>query len=667
MSKLTRNTALSLGLLGSLAMVAAPAAEAQVQVTGGSIEGTAAFFTGTQTSLFDIAIRNLQIVSPNGVLTNPAFVPTATGGYQAGTPGQVSPGDTGLITGKLSGIGFSAGGSLIPFSNVDTALAYNVGRFSPIGNPIVGSLISAASLPQLFIPIDGVKSSDGSVRTDSGQMRIGDLNANITAGFIDLPSDIEFRGSSAALAPIAFEMPRKIKFQFEGENVTPTTWTPRADGFDFAGEANKKFEISTFGNGRRDSFRLEASNGFVDITVGNAQVTSNDTLVAGQPMKYKIDGQTNGVLALFGPGQVGVAGSGRNTTFEFEQGSNKFKGNTGGDGTVNFLAAAGAGSITRANLQANYSLSQYQAVSRDSQFVFVQNISESAFTRNNVRFGGMTLIFNGSRFSDQSGSFTFKTRGSESLSQAQIFIQNILNNIQFVNTGESANSIFSGGSTAEFEIVAAPSFNLKVRSNRSGRVQVKFVQQRGRRIFVATRDNVGVGAFEQSGPGSRMFPGLFGVRQLSEEDAASIYELIDTLSVSEADAPDADDDADDVDVDDDSDSDDDDDDESAEVDDDAEEVADESEAVGPAFTGLDSLSDTEVEEINSTINSFGGEDTTAPAEEPAAVEEAPAPAEDAAVVEEAPAPAEDAAVVEEAPAPAEEPAVVEEAPAPVAE
>jgi hypothetical protein len=171
---------------------------------------------------------------------------------------------------------------------------------------------------------------------------------------------------------------------------------------------------------------------------------------------------------------------------------------------------------------------------------------------------------------------------------------------------------------------------------------VKFVQRGGRRIFVALRGDVGVGAFEQVGPGSRMFPGLFGTRQLSEEDAEAVYELIDTLEISDADDVDDDADSDDDDDDvDDSDDDDEDDDESAD--------ADEGE-LPSAITGLESLSDEEVNAINEQIDSLNPSTEEPAATEPAAEEPvAEEPAAEEPVAEEPAADDTEASLVDDAP------------------
>lgn len=205
MSQLTQRTIFSAGL-ATLALALAPAAQAQIQVTGGVIDGEAAFFratTGnTPISLFDINITNMQIVSPNGVLTNPDFIPTAAGGFVDNPNGTadnvVSAGDTGLLVGKLSGIGFDSGGAIVPFSNVTTALAYQVSRFdvNAASSFTGGFLVDGDSIPQLFFTADPGTLASGFTKT-AGDLDVGDFNSNITAGIIDLPSTLELSSTGS--------------------------------------------------------------------------------------------------------------------------------------------------------------------------------------------------------------------------------------------------------------------------------------------------------------------------------------------------------------------------------------------------------------------------------------------------------------------------------------
>ncbi|NEO85882.1 MAG: hypothetical protein F6J87_16750 [Spirulina sp. SIO3F2] len=203
MSLSTQRTIFSAGL-ATLAFALAPAAQAQIQVNGGVIDGQAAFFTpdnlgaGNPISLFDLQISNLQIVSPNGVLTNPDFTPTASGGFidvdnSAGTAaGSVTNGDTGLIVGKLSGIGFTSEGAVVPFSNVETALAYRVTNFNVTNTFADGFLVDGANIPQLFFTQanDPTPVATGFTAVE-GDLEVGDFNSNITSGVIDLPSTLQ--------------------------------------------------------------------------------------------------------------------------------------------------------------------------------------------------------------------------------------------------------------------------------------------------------------------------------------------------------------------------------------------------------------------------------------------------------------------------------------------
>ncbi|NEO85881.1 MAG: hypothetical protein F6J87_16745 [Spirulina sp. SIO3F2] len=198
----TQRTIFSVGL-ATLALAIAPAAQAQIEVTGGVLNGDAAFFTPDNAadgpiSLFDLNISNMQLRSPNGVLTNPDFVPTAAGGFvDTNNNGDIDNGDTGLLVGKLSGIGFDQGGSIVPFSNVTTAVAYRVNAFTNITSTLDGFLVDGASIPQLFFETttDPLGAGVSGFTSVEGELEVGRLNSKITTGVIDLPSTLTLSSS----------------------------------------------------------------------------------------------------------------------------------------------------------------------------------------------------------------------------------------------------------------------------------------------------------------------------------------------------------------------------------------------------------------------------------------------------------------------------------------
>ncbi|MGK7924677.1 MAG: hypothetical protein AB4290_05380, partial [Spirulina sp.] len=98
-SQKSRSLALGLGIVSTLALATVPA-KAQIQVTNGTVSGNAAYFVPNDADQsirpFDLQVQSLTIVSPNGTLTNPAFVPTALGGFtDVDSNNQVTGGDTG--------------------------------------------------------------------------------------------------------------------------------------------------------------------------------------------------------------------------------------------------------------------------------------------------------------------------------------------------------------------------------------------------------------------------------------------------------------------------------------------------------------------------------------------------------------------------------------------
>ncbi|HBY80875.1 MAG TPA: hypothetical protein DEG47_28580, partial [Cyanobacteria bacterium UBA11148] len=159
---------LGLGIVGSLALTIAPGARAQVEVTGGEVTGDAAFFVpgmtpgmmpGTPNSqgkieLFDVGVRTLRIESPNGVTTRSRFVPTAARFTDTNNNRTPDRGDTFILQGGLSGVGFTQTGRLVTFSGRDTVLNATLDSFSEQFN-VPGALISPAVLgeaPLVFLP-----------------------------------------------------------------------------------------------------------------------------------------------------------------------------------------------------------------------------------------------------------------------------------------------------------------------------------------------------------------------------------------------------------------------------------------------------------------------------------------------------------------------------------
>jgi hypothetical protein len=247
--------AVCLGLAGSFAVAVAPAVRAQVQVTGGSFSGQAAFFVPTPgtggsvvlptspplggttpggqpaagstvgVQLFNVGIKQLRLETSAGNTSTAIFVPTAAS-FNAGSDNKPTAGDTGTFQGNLSGIAFPiTGGTPVPFSNRQTVLNFSLNSFSPNLGMIDGTLISpqkAGDAALVFLPnVEATVASGSSFQATLGDLQLGDFDADLKTGVIDLPSGLILRDSTASttLPPIA--LTQSIKFSFEGENVTP--------------------------------------------------------------------------------------------------------------------------------------------------------------------------------------------------------------------------------------------------------------------------------------------------------------------------------------------------------------------------------------------------------------------------------------------------------------
>jgi hypothetical protein len=153
-----------LGIVGGLAVVLTPAANAQtvqttstttqtqaqrgIEVTGGKIAGEAAFFipgmsAAGNVTLFDVgAIQTLEIISLNGRTTTAQFEATAASFTDADRSGTPNMKDTGVLRGGLTGVAFTPQGIIVPYTNVDTVLNFQLNSFNQSSSNLVGTLIS---------------------------------------------------------------------------------------------------------------------------------------------------------------------------------------------------------------------------------------------------------------------------------------------------------------------------------------------------------------------------------------------------------------------------------------------------------------------------------------------------------------------------------------------
>ncbi|MBW4543270.1 MAG: hypothetical protein KME25_02300, partial [Symplocastrum torsivum CPER-KK1] len=412
--------AICLGLAGGLAVAIAPAVRAQIQVTGGSTAGQAAFFvpvpggSGTGVELFDVGINRLRLETPNGNTSTAIFTPTAAS-FDAGADNQPNAGDIGTLQGGLAGIAFSAnGGTPTPFLNRDTVLNFTLTSFQSNLGVVDGTLISpqtAGDAPLVFLPaVEATVANGSSFQATLGELQLGDFEADINDGVINLASNLQFResGSTSTSTTSSANLQRRIKFTFEGENVTPEDGTDFAvDGngnsmgddddngigdddddngigmgddddngigmgdddddngigddddddngigdddtgsIRFVGEVNKKLQIQSVGTQGEREFQIEADLAAVDIAIdGPFNIQTDDGLNENNIItKYKIEGESEGIISDYA-NAFGFSGTARrDTQFTFEQGTNKLDGRSSGD--VDFYAAAGVTSINR--------------------------------------------------------------------------------------------------------------------------------------------------------------------------------------------------------------------------------------------------------------------------------------------------------------------------------
>ena len=529
MTKKSTRSALCWGLAGSLALSLAPGAQAQINVTGGSASGQAGFFIPTSgnaddVKLFDIGINQLQLDTANGSTGNAVFIPNAAN-FTA-TDGTTPVGGSGILLGTLSGVAFTSGGSMVPFTGVQTQLDFDVDSFTANLATINGSLIDpdAADAPLVFLP--GVTGVSGTGFTPSdGDLQIGDFEASLTGGDIALSPDLEFRESSDVTQITPLLVGRRIKYEFEGENVTPqddTDLDPSDDEVRFVGEVNKKFEIKSVGTRRSREFKFEGEFGAIDIVVSDPDgfdIKKQDgTIDVTQPIdKYKIEGEGTGITALFAPNGLAFSGVSdrKDTKLEFSQGHNNLELETDGEnGLVEFYALGGVSDFNRDDVTTGY---EFFSISGDANVGFGCNICDFTVV-NGVRIStAFFLDFSDINFlstdvsgggddddDDDSESF-FTFSGSVSLASSNLFSL----------SGSSEVSI------NQYNIVAS----------RPGRIVVRTVRKGGDRYYIASRSSrrsssrrriassgVNLIAFKQIGPSSRIFPGLTGLRQISEDE-----------------------------------------------------------------------------------------------------------------------------------------------------
>lgn len=367
---LSTRFAVCLGVLaGSLAI--STAVKADIAVTGGRATGQAAFFTpgtlpagsttgGTSSTstasgspiLFDVGIQTLRIETPNGTTTTSRFTPTAANFRDVNNNRLPDSGDTGRLSGFLSGVAFGSTGNPVFFQGVPTNLDFTLTAFSP-GFIQGGTLISprtAGTAPEVFLPFAPVtlsSQSQNSFTAQQGLLSAGPFAANLTGDFIGLPSNLQFRPSGDVTIP-PIELGRRIKFEFKGQNVSLDGATFFNNTVEYEGRTTN-FQVQSVGTPGTQEFKIEGTTADIffrlgsPVTVTRNELNLNTTFGNGS---YEVKGEGPGYVTL-GNNYVGFTGTSRRATqFKFEQNSRVFEGRSNGDVYFNLGAVSSLGNFT---------------------------------------------------------------------------------------------------------------------------------------------------------------------------------------------------------------------------------------------------------------------------------------------------------------------------------
>jgi hypothetical protein len=216
--------AISLGLIGSVSF-GMTGVQAQINVTGGSMNGQAAFFVPkeiTETNgilLYGANVQQLNLQTTNGNTSRAVFSPLNSQFTDVNANGLPDADDTGILQGNLSGVAFY-NGSPVGFSNRPTELEFTLNSFESLLN-FNGTLAAPENLNStLFIP-DPIQ-----YEGDQGQLQLGNFGANLDGGLIALPSTYRFAdGTNVSNNNNLQTSALRVKFQFRGNDVTPETGT----------------------------------------------------------------------------------------------------------------------------------------------------------------------------------------------------------------------------------------------------------------------------------------------------------------------------------------------------------------------------------------------------------------------------------------------------------
>lgn len=561
---MTRHTSLRFAALGLLAgtIAIAPAAKAQITVTGGEASGQAAFFTPDtdpeeNLRLFDINVQELLIESDNGTTSTSIFTPAAASFTDENANGIADADDTGTLQGTLAGVAFTESGLPIPFTGAPTTLDFTLTSFEANIGTIEGSLIAAdnpGDAPLIFLP----GASDVNVITDGfssseGNLDIGDFEAALDDGEIGLPSSLQFIDGDSPSAPLPAPttgITGRFQFDFKGEDVTPgegTDFDISDDEIRFVGEANDEFRIRTAGETRGQDLKLDirAEVGAIDIAIGGPfdQLRIDGSIDPDQSIdKYEIDGDAEGVFAFYNESTYGFASTGENNTrFKFEQGDNELRGRTDRDeGMVQFFAATGVADVGEAI--------DFDDIDVDTIDVTVGSGSTCNACGSSSSETFVVLVPQSfTRTVETSSSVVFTTTTPISVNLFSPYTVNVSNTAsyqyQFL-TVYRFDDIDFGDDGGDDDFGSGTVSTIRVQQIRIDGTTYYCIFPRTGAVTLLT-------AYKQVGPTSRIFPGLSGLVEVDEDELENVVlvglqELDEDVAVDDS-TDDADDSADDAD------------------------------------------------------------------------------------------------------------------------
>ncbi|GAB4285294.1 MAG: hypothetical protein Fur0025_16720 [Oscillatoriaceae cyanobacterium] len=369
-------------LTSATSMALPQGVQAQIPVTGGRAAGDGAFFVPDRgnTVLFDTSPRFLRLETPNGVTVNSRFTPN--GGLLNPTTGVPEGGETGILSGTLSGRAFSADGTPVFFQGITTNLNFTLNAFDA-NRVFPGTLIAPTNnsgAPLVFLQSTGASlasSSSQDFAAVSGSLHIGQFSASLSGGSIDLPSNVRFAPPATdniSLKGQEFAATANTTFELEG----------RGDGVTTVNRSNNQNAASEIGfdtdNGTT-KFRIEGTVGSNSRQGTNTTVTTtagqNTTELKISGNKFQLEG------TITGPLNFTVSGVSPTENSSFSSGT--LRGDTSyqlsgsGRGTTSLDAKNGNVSFYSGQSDTNVSISVGDAGTGDVRSLNATGTGEAAF------------------------------------------------------------------------------------------------------------------------------------------------------------------------------------------------------------------------------------------------------------------------------------------------